>query len=73
MKIANDHQLSSIAFPAISCGAYRFPVEQAAQIAVKECTEFLLNSKLPAQIHFCCFSAAILGAYEVAIKDQLLQ
>ncbi|MDT8383340.1 MAG: O-acetyl-ADP-ribose deacetylase [Gammaproteobacteria bacterium] len=36
LEIAGEHQLRSIAFPAISCGAYGFPIEQACEIAMNE-------------------------------------
>ena len=36
LSLANDHHIKSIAFPAISCGVYRYPIEQACEIAVKE-------------------------------------
>jgi O-acetyl-ADP-ribose deacetylase (regulator of RNase III) len=35
MQLATDHGFKSVAFPAISCGAYRFPIQQAAEIAVR--------------------------------------
>ena len=40
-KLAAEHHLRSLAFPAISCGAYRYPVSQAAEIAVKITHDFL--------------------------------
>jgi O-acetyl-ADP-ribose deacetylase len=36
LALARDHRVQSIAFPAISCGIYGFPVDEAAQIAVRE-------------------------------------
>lgn len=36
LEVARDHSLETVAFPAISCGAYRFPRERAAAIAVRE-------------------------------------
>ena len=40
LQLAKQHKLKSIAFPAISCGVYGYPVNQAAEIAIKEITEF---------------------------------
>jgi len=52
-EIAAEHQnISSVAFPCISTGIYRFPFERAATIAVGICTTFT-NSL---DITFCCFS-----------------
>jgi O-acetyl-ADP-ribose deacetylase (regulator of RNase III) len=43
LALAREHDVRSIAFPAISCGAYRFPVDRAAEIAVRT-----VNNELPA-------------------------
>ncbi|WP_444997382.1 O-acetyl-ADP-ribose deacetylase [Aliikangiella sp. IMCC44359] len=40
LKLANDNGVQSIAFPAISCGSYRFPIERACEIAVSEAANF---------------------------------
>ncbi|MDC0612657.1 macro domain-containing protein [Vibrio sp.] len=39
LKLALQYELKSIAFPAISCGVYGYPVEEAAEIAIKVCSE----------------------------------
>jgi O-acetyl-ADP-ribose deacetylase (regulator of RNase III) len=41
LALAEEHGLRTIAFPSISTGAYRFPLERAARIAVRECWDFL--------------------------------
>lgn len=41
MALAEEHQVKTITFPAISCGAYRYPVPQAAQIAITTVSTFL--------------------------------
>jgi O-acetyl-ADP-ribose deacetylase (regulator of RNase III) len=56
LKIANENQISSIAFPGISTGVYGFPKEQAAEIAVKEIRNFLSNNKYPGKVIFVTFS-----------------
>jgi O-acetyl-ADP-ribose deacetylase (regulator of RNase III) len=43
LQLAVENGIKTIAFPAISCGAYGFPIEQAAQIALKTALEFLAN------------------------------
>ena len=45
----------SIAFPAISTGAYRFPVDRAARIAVEEIARFLTDHPLPDKVLLVCF------------------
>jgi O-acetyl-ADP-ribose deacetylase (regulator of RNase III) len=53
LEIAKDHQLRSIAFPAISTGIYGFPPERAARIAVEAVTA---HGRDIDRIIFCCFS-----------------
>jgi O-acetyl-ADP-ribose deacetylase (regulator of RNase III) len=67
LKLAVAHELRSIAFPAISCGAYGYPLEQAIGIAVRECANFSAGNALPGQILFACFDAATLAAYEAEL------
>lgn len=40
LKLANDNNVKSIAFPAISCGSYRFPIDKACEIAMNEVVHF---------------------------------
>jgi O-acetyl-ADP-ribose deacetylase (regulator of RNase III) len=67
LELAASHQLKSIAFPAISCGAYGYPLEQAVKIAVRECAGFAAAHPLPERIAFACFDSATLAAYEAEI------
>ena len=65
LALARDHQLRSIAFPAISTGVYRFPAKSAAQIAVATITEFLAANPLPERVILVAFddaTEAILGS-----------
>ena len=68
LRLAAEHGIRTIAFPAISCGAYGYPIEEAAAIAVRECsgkaTEF-------DRIVLTCFSAEVYGAYRRAISDSV--
>lgn len=68
LRIAAEHQLTSIAFPCISTGVYRFPADQAAQIAVETVREFLSKPSSLKQIIFCCFAAADRERYEALIR-----
>jgi O-acetyl-ADP-ribose deacetylase (regulator of RNase III) len=55
-EIATDHDLTSIAFPAISTGVYRYPPEEAAQVAVAAARNFIERPTSLREIIFCCFS-----------------
>jgi O-acetyl-ADP-ribose deacetylase (regulator of RNase III) len=54
--LAQHHSLASIAFPAISTGAYVFPPQRAAMIALKTVLETLDEAQVE-QVIFCCFGA----------------
>ena len=64
LEIAVANELTSIAFPAISTGAYGYPFEKAANIAVSTVRHFV---QIPSSLHeviFCCFSATDLSTYK---------
>lgn len=60
---AANREAESVAFPAISTGAYHFPPEQAARIALMETAEFLRENTLPKRVIFMCFDAAMEAVY----------
>ena len=64
LKLAESHQLKSIAFPAISCGVYAYPIEAAATIALREINAFLGNHQLPEKVYIVCFDSEIYHAYQ---------
>jgi O-acetyl-ADP-ribose deacetylase (regulator of RNase III) len=68
LRIAVEHNLASIAFPCISTGIYRFPADQAAQIAVETVREFLATPSSLQQIIFCCFAEADRLRYEALLQ-----
>jgi O-acetyl-ADP-ribose deacetylase (regulator of RNase III) len=67
LKLALEHQCRSLAFPAISCGVYGFPMELAAPIAVGEVRRFLAAGNRLDQVLFVCFGAAAVAAYGQAL------
>jgi O-acetyl-ADP-ribose deacetylase (regulator of RNase III) len=69
LRLAADRGIRTIAFPAISTGIYRFPVERAARIAVRETTTFLAESALPERVTFVCFNSEVREAYETALLE----
>jgi O-acetyl-ADP-ribose deacetylase (regulator of RNase III) len=64
LQVAVENGLRTIAFPAISCGAYRFPIADAAQVAVRTTTEFLHGNDSVDQVTFVVSSDNIYSAYE---------
>ena len=68
LSLAAVHNVKTIAFPAISCGVYGYPLTQAALIAVKETANFLeLNATIEA-VYFVCFDQPVYEAYLQALS-----
>ena len=63
LQLAVENGIKTIAFPAISCGAYGYPVEEAAQIAVKTTREFLANAHKIEKVIFVLWGEEIYEAY----------
>lgn len=55
LKLAMENQVSSVAFPNISTGIYRFPKRKAAEIAIKTVNEFLSTHDTIKRVIFVCF------------------
>ena len=64
LELAQAHELTSIAFPSISTGIYRFPIERGAAIAVSTVRASLPNALSVAEVIFCCYSDADLAHYQ---------
>ncbi|MGH7548210.1 MAG: O-acetyl-ADP-ribose deacetylase [Gemmatimonadales bacterium] len=64
LTLAAARGVRSIAFPSISTGAYRYPVDQAARIAVQAVREALSKSTSVELVRFVCFSADDLAVYQ---------
>ncbi len=56
LELAKEYAVKTIAFPAISTGAYGFPSERAAGIAVSEIRKFLQENELPEKVFLICFN-----------------
>lgn len=67
LALARDQGLQSLAFPSISTGAYGYPIQLAAKVAVESVQLWLRESELPADITFCCFSEEDLAVYVAAL------
>ncbi len=68
LELTKDYQIKQIAFPAISTGVYRFPVERAAAIAVTEIQAFLATNNHLEQVILVCFSKDSYNCYLEAVK-----
>lgn len=68
LALAGQNGARSVAFPSISTGAYRFPVERASRIAVKTVKECLNEMGLIEKVIFVCFSSGDYGIYQDVIK-----
>jgi O-acetyl-ADP-ribose deacetylase (regulator of RNase III) len=64
LALAEEHGLRRIAFPSISTGVYRFPLESAARIAIATVRESTAQATSVEEVTFCCFSAGDLAVYE---------
>ena len=70
LNLARDHALSSIAFPAISTGAYRFPPDRAARIAAGTViSEMSSQPGSLTQVVFCCFAQDAADHYIAALSE----
>ena len=67
--VAEENQIRSIAFPAISTGAYRFPLERATAIAVAETMGFLSKNRSLDRVTFVCFSDRAYQCYLNTVQD----
>jgi O-acetyl-ADP-ribose deacetylase (regulator of RNase III) len=67
--LLEEHGLSSIAFPAISCGAYGFPVDRAAAIALGEIKRFLERNALAERVLVVCYTTEVYDAYRAALQE----
>jgi O-acetyl-ADP-ribose deacetylase (regulator of RNase III) len=63
LALAIEHRIKTIAFPAISCGVYGYPIDAAVKIAVKEALDFLSANESIAKVTFACFGSDLYEAY----------
>jgi O-acetyl-ADP-ribose deacetylase (regulator of RNase III) len=62
MKLAKIHSIHTIAFPAVSCGVYGYPLEQAAEVAIMTIKEFDKDANLET-VFLVCFGDELLTIY----------
>jgi O-acetyl-ADP-ribose deacetylase len=63
LQVALENRIKTIAFPAISCGAYGYPVQEAAQIALETTRDFLATSDEIQKVIFVVLGEDVYGAY----------
>ena len=69
LNLAKEHDVHSIAFPAISTGVYGYPLEDATEIAVKTVAQWLeAHADYAMQVIFCCFDARTERVYQTKMK-----
>ncbi len=69
LRLAADYDLRTVAFPAISTGAYGFPIDRATRIALAEASRGLERHRGRERLVFCCFSDADLAVYDAAALE----
>jgi len=65
LQLASEHDLRTIAFPAISCGIYGYPPEHAAAIAIESVRDW--RGPLPERVLFCCFDPRMAQRYRAIL------
>lgn len=68
LQLAVKHECQSIAFPAISAGAYGYPLDMAANVALKTVTDFQKWHKKPPEVRFVLFSEGDYGAFARSLE-----
>ena len=69
LRLAAEHDARTVAFPAISCGVYGYPVDKAAAIAVSGVRRFLDADERIERVTLTCFGTAVLQAYRRALQQ----
>lgn len=68
LELASQHDCQSVAAPALSCGAYGYPVDLASRIALSTTRDFLQQDAKVERVRFVLFSAGIYGAFAAALE-----
>ena len=71
IELAATHGAASVAFPSISTGAYGYPVELAARVAVSTVQASLADQGTVREAIFCCYSPADFATYERVLRELL--
>ena len=69
LELAVEHNCRGIAFPSLSTGAYRYPIDQAARVALSTAIEFLRDNDLPERIVLVILDQGAYGAFAAALEE----
>ena len=67
--LVEQHGIKTVAFPSISTGAYGFPMDRAARIAVRETKQFLERNQSVEQVILVCFGTSALEIHQAALHE----
>ena len=70
LRLASENGCHTVDFPSISTGIYHFPLNQAAEIAVREITAYLAGHPEITRVRMVCFDSRTRAAYEAALAAQ---
>jgi O-acetyl-ADP-ribose deacetylase (regulator of RNase III) len=68
LSLAAERGAARVAFPAISCGVYGFPIPRACRIALTEIRAFLETAPIPREVWLVAFDATVSGEYEALLR-----
>lgn len=71
LALAVAHELATVAYPSISTGAYGYPIEHAAQIAIRTVRAALAEQETVREVIFCCYSERDRAVYEHVLASEL--
>lgn len=71
LKLAEDHNIHTISFPAISTGAFRYPMEEAAEVAIKTIIDYLKQSTKISLVRLVLYDSKALKVHERILADIL--
>jgi len=69
LRLARRHELKSVAFPAISTGAFGYPVEEAAEAALRTVIRELQRHSAPSLVRFVLFDRSSLAIHRQVLAD----
>jgi O-acetyl-ADP-ribose deacetylase (regulator of RNase III) len=70
LELAMEHNVGSIAFPSISTGAFGYPIELAAPVAIAEVRNFMRDPTSLREVTFCCFSSEDYTIYQRLLRER---
>jgi O-acetyl-ADP-ribose deacetylase (regulator of RNase III) len=70
LQLAVQNNCKTVAFPSISTGAYRYPLEKAAPIAIQAILAHLKTHPIPETVYMVCFNEPVFEAYSRALREQ---